>query len=82
VAVAKAKRVDLGKDYLAKQMALADSIPGETKASMLIDFERGNRLELEWMSGAVARLGDETGVPTPIHHFMYAALKLYAGGPN
>jgi 2-dehydropantoate 2-reductase len=37
-------------------------------------------LELEWMSGAVARIGDELGVPTPIHHFIYTALKLHAKG--
>jgi hypothetical protein len=27
-----------------------------------------------------ARIGDELGVQTPVHHFIYAALKLYAGG--
>jgi len=47
---------------------------------MQMDLEVGRRLELDWMSGAVARIGDELGVPTPIHHFIYAALKRYAGG--
>jgi hypothetical protein len=28
----------------------------------------------------VARFGDEAGVPTPTHHFIYAALKLDANG--
>jgi len=55
-------------------------MPPENKSSMLIDVEAGRRLELDWLSGAVARIGDELGVPTPIHHFIYAALKLYAGG--
>jgi 2-dehydropantoate 2-reductase len=80
VAIAKAKGVDLGDDYLAKQRNFVDTVPPETKSSMQMDLERGRRLELDWMTGAVARIGDELGVPTPIHHFLYAALKLYAGG--
>ena len=47
---------------------------------MQMDLEVGRRLELDWMSGAVARIGDELGAPTPIHPFIYAALKRYAGG--
>jgi 2-dehydropantoate 2-reductase len=80
VAIAKANGVDLGDDYLAKQRNFVDTVPPETKSSMQMDLERGRRLELDWMTGAVARMGDELGVPTPIHHFLYAALKLYADG--
>ena len=80
VAIAKANGVDLGYDYLAKQRSFLDQMPPENKPSMLIDVEAGRRLELDWLSGAVARIGDELGVPTPTHHFIYAALKLYAGG--
>ncbi|MGH6629642.1 MAG: ketopantoate reductase C-terminal domain-containing protein [Burkholderiales bacterium] len=32
------------------------------------------------MSGTVAKLGDELGIPTPANHFVYAALKHYANG--
>ena len=42
---------------------------------MLEDLERGRRLELPWLSGAVVRLGREAGVPTPIHTFINAVLK-------
>jgi 2-dehydropantoate 2-reductase len=59
----------------------ARNVLPDAKASMLLDLENGRRLELDWLSGAVARFGDELGVPTPTHHFLYAALKLYAGGP-
>ena len=41
------------------------ALPYETKASMLVDLENGRRLELPWLSGAVARIGREVGVPTP-----------------
>jgi 2-dehydropantoate 2-reductase len=52
------------------------------KPSMLIDLERGNRLELEWMSGTLTRIGQEVDVPTPVHSTRHAALKLHANGPN
>jgi 2-dehydropantoate 2-reductase len=39
------------------------------------DLEAGRRFELESLSGAVVRLGREAGVATPIHSFVYAALK-------
>ncbi len=80
VSLATAKGVDLGADFMARQSAAIAAMPAEMKASMLVDLERGNRLELEWLSGAVARLGQEAGVPTPIHHFIVAALKLHAAG--
>ena len=54
--------------------------PYEMRASMAVDLERGNRLELPWLSGAVARLGKELGVATPVHAFISTALKLQAGG--
>ncbi len=80
IAVATTKGIDLGDGYLAQQRNFLDGVPPESKSSMQMDFEAGRRLELDWMSGAVARIADELGVPTPIHHFIYAALKLYAGG--
>ena len=39
-----------------------------------------NRIEIEGLSGAVMRLGQAAGVPTPVHRGAYAALKLHAGG--
>jgi 2-dehydropantoate 2-reductase len=82
VVVAKANGVDLGADYMARQQSLVAKMLPQTRSSMQIDLEHRRRLELEWLSGAVARFGDEAGVPTPTHHFIYAALKLYANGQN
>lgn len=80
VDVARAKGIELGADYLARQMTLSDGVAPETKSSMLMDLEAKRRLELEWMSGATARLGDELAVPTPTHRFIHAALKLHTNG--
>ncbi len=47
---------------------------------MLEDLERGRRLELPWLSGAIARMGRESGVPTPTHGFINAILLPFASG--
>jgi 2-dehydropantoate 2-reductase len=50
------------------------------KASMALDLDRGNRLELPWLSGKVAELGRKLGVPTPTHRMIYAMLKPHVMG--
>jgi len=50
------------------------------KASMALDLERGNRLELPWLGGKVVELGRQLGVATPTHSVMYAMLKPYVMG--
>jgi 2-dehydropantoate 2-reductase len=79
-AVAKARGVDLGADAVERTMKNVDAVPPTMKASMLFDLERGNRLEVEWLSGAVWRLGREAGIDTPVHRVAYAALKPFANG--
>ena len=80
VAVARAEGVTLPGDYVGKQLAFIDALAPEATASMARDLEGGHRLELPWLSGAIARLGRKHGVPTPIHDTVYAALKPYANG--
>ena len=50
------------------------------KASLLTDLERGNRLEIEWLSGAIHQMGKQTGVPTPLHTAVYCDLLPIANG--
>ena len=47
---------------------------------MAVDLERGNPMELPWLSGTVVRLGKELGVPTPVHGFICTILKLHQDG--
>jgi len=56
------------------------ALPPQTKSSMLEDLERGRRLELPWLSGALVRIGREVGVATPLHGFINAVLKPYVSG--
>ena len=79
-ALARASGVNLASDVVPRQMAFADRISPASTPSMLGDLRRGNRLELPWLSGAVARLGRERGVATPIHEFAAAILDPYKDG--
>jgi 2-dehydropantoate 2-reductase len=80
-ALARASGVDLPEDVVPQQMAFADRISPASTPSMLGDLRRGSRLELPWLSGAVAKMGRERGVPTPIHGFAAAILDPYKDGP-
>jgi 2-dehydropantoate 2-reductase len=79
-AVGRAQGVALDPDLTDKLLARLDGLPREMVASMLGDLERGNRLELPWLSGGVVQLGRQLGVPTPANQFIYAALKHYIDG--
>ncbi len=79
-AVAAALGVRLPADTPERTLAFMDALPEGARASMLEDLERGRRLELPWLSGAVARLGSANGVPTPIHRAIAAALALQVDG--
>jgi 2-dehydropantoate 2-reductase len=80
LAVAHAKGIPVRDDIIEDVAKAYDVLPPHTKASMLVDLENGRRLELPWLSGAVARIGKEIGVPTPIHGFIAAVLKPFVNG--
>jgi 2-dehydropantoate 2-reductase len=79
-ALGRARGVPLPEDAAARQLAFMDTLPRELVASMLGDLRRGNPLELEWLSGTVARASEELGIPAPANSFIRAALTLHAGG--
>jgi 2-dehydropantoate 2-reductase len=78
--LARAKGVTLPSDALDRVLEFNRHAPPTMRASMALDLERGNRLELPWLGGKVAELGRQLGVPTPTHGVMYAMLKPYAMG--
>ena len=79
-AVARARGVQLAENNVEDTWKILRGLPEAMKSSMLMDLERGNRLELEWLSGAVCRLGGEIGVDTPVHCMVRAALAPFADG--
>ena len=81
VAVATAQGVTLEPAYIEQRLAsLTGQIEPGMKASMAHDLDRGNRLELDWLSGKVRELGRTLGVPTPASDTVYTVLKLHRMG--
>jgi 2-dehydropantoate 2-reductase len=80
VAVARAKGVKLPVEAAELVTKMISAMPAQAKPSMLQDLERGNRIEVVGLSGKVAALGRELGVPTPVHRTIYACLKPYIAG--
>lgn len=80
VAVGRAKGVALSPDFAEDRLAFCDTIPATMTSSMQVDLERGNRLELPWLSGAVVDLGAQLGVRTPANTAIVEALTPYVQG--
>ena len=80
VDVGRAHGVALDPNYADDRLAFCDTLPGAITSSMHGDLERGNRLELPWLQGAVVALGREASVDTPANAFVRDALSVYAGG--
>jgi 2-dehydropantoate 2-reductase len=78
--VAHASGVHLPNSVLDEMLTMVKGLPPNAKASMLEDLERGKRLELPWLSGAVVRIAAAHGVETPIHRFINTVLRPHVGG--
>lgn len=78
IAVGRAHDVpfDVPKDtnVVQRWMSFLDGIPADATASMQRDLMEGRPSELEAQNGAVVRLGQQVGVPTPLNDFIYNAL--------
>jgi 2-dehydropantoate 2-reductase len=80
-AVGKAAGTEMGADYIESRMKfLAGQVNPNMKASMAHDLERGNRLELDWLNGKVAALGDKYRIDTPASDEVVAKLDRYKMG--
>ncbi|MEO8679823.1 MAG: 2-dehydropantoate 2-reductase [Vicinamibacterales bacterium] len=80
IAVGRAAGINFPPTLMDDTKALIQNLPAGSKSSMLEDLERGRRLELPYLSGAVVRMGREFGVPTPVHQFITAVLKPLVAG--
>ena len=80
VAVGRAHGVDLPADYAEVRLKLADDVAYDMTSSMHHDLERGNRLEVRWLAGAVVELGQRMNVPVPLNRAIADILALHAGG--
>jgi 2-dehydropantoate 2-reductase len=61
-------------DPIAHVRAFGEKIRG-AKPSMLLDLEASRQLEIDFINGAIPRLGREQGVPTPVNDVVTALVK-------
>lgn len=80
IAVGRARGITFPDDLVSGTQHLVQTFPPESKSSLLVDLEHGRRLELPWLSGAISRMGQELGVPTPNHTFIAKVLKPHQQG--
>jgi 2-dehydropantoate 2-reductase len=80
VAVGRAHGVALPADFAEQRVPFFDGWPPEMTTSMHHDLKAGKPLELRWLAGAVADLGAQVGVPTPLNRAVRDILILHAEG--
>ncbi|MBW2411358.1 MAG: 2-dehydropantoate 2-reductase [Deltaproteobacteria bacterium] len=72
--VAEARGISLPEGAIQTTMSVYDSLVLESTASLQRDVMEGRPSELEAQIGAVVRFGQEAGVATPQHKFIYDSL--------
>jgi 2-dehydropantoate 2-reductase len=80
VAVGRAHGVPLPDDYAEQRLGFADTVSPEMTSSMHHDLERGNRLEVRWLSGGVVELAKAVDVDTPLNRAVADILSVHADG--
>lgn len=79
-AIGRAFGVALDHDIEAKTWDKVQTFPARMRASTAVDLEYGRSLEIDWISGAAARLSEKTGVQAPMNQALYALLLPYKRG--
>lgn len=76
----RALGVALPDDIEASIWTRVGELPDDVRASTAIDLEAGRALEVDWISGAVARLSENIGLNAPVHRTLNAVLQLWKDG--
>jgi len=74
VSIAQSQNVALPENAVETTWAIYDSLFEAGIASMQRDIMMGRPSELETQVGAVVRLGQQAGIATPAHTFIYSSL--------
>ena len=73
-AVARAKGVALADNFAATVIEKFRAVKGTPVSSMFTDLRNEGRLEVAVLNGAISRIGQDVGVPTPVNDFITACL--------
>ena len=66
--------IPLADETVSTIMAVFDGTAAGSTSSMQRDIMNGRPSELEYQTGTIVRLGQEAGVATPVHSFIYQSL--------
>jgi len=78
--VATASGINLPADAVDTTMAFMDSLPENGTTSLQRDINAGRPSELEAWTGAVVRLGRQSGTPTPLNDVLYELASARSNG--
>ena len=78
--VGRANGVGLPPNILSDTVNYMENNLGDLNASMYTDLLAGRPMELDALNGAVVRIGQQTGVATPINDVIYAMLNKFQNG--
>ncbi len=74
-AIARKKGVKFPADIVQASIGKAAAFAPTTKTSMQLDYERGNKTELDIFIAYVVQSGKALGIPVPLHEKVYTELK-------
>ncbi len=80
IAVGAASGVEISADDYPRVWKAIEGQPPAMTSSMAHDRKAGKPMEVNYLSGAVVRLGEKYGIPTPTHAFITQALAIDAPG--
>lgn len=72
-AVAAAKGIDMRK--ADKSATRGSEVPPSARYSTLQDLDAGRHTEIDMFSGAMVRMGQELGIPTPFNEYTFHMIK-------
>lgn len=71
--IALAKGIDTSK--MAAASGRGSAVPASARYSTLQDLDAGRHTEIDMFSGALMRMGEEMGIPTPYNEYTYHMIK-------
>lgn len=71
--IALAKGIDMSK--MAGTSGRGSAVPASARYSTLQDLDAGRHTEIDMFSGALMRMGEEFGIPTPYNEYTYHMIK-------
>jgi len=75
IAVAKARGVNLHYENVIGTVLKVAEKTGENISSMLQDIMKGKRTEIDFINGAIVKLGERFNIPTPVNKCLYLLVK-------